>query len=84
MCVITVLQGLRLEEVKLINKSITALGNVISALAERSDRSLGKQGRHIPYRDSILTRLLTDSVGGNSYTLLCANVAPIASHIDER
>eukprot|EP01138_Halocafeteria_seosinensis_P014200 gb/GECG01014499.1/.p1 GENE.gb/GECG01014499.1/~~gb/GECG01014499.1/.p1 ORF type:complete len:558 (+),score=80.36 gb/GECG01014499.1/:1-1674(+) len=75
--------GLRLEEVKLINKSITALGNVISALAEGSGRGEGKPTRHIPFRDSILTRLLTDSVGGNSYTVLCANIAPIASHIDE-
>ena len=50
--------GVRLEESKRINKSLSALGNVIAALTDKQGR------RHIPYRDSKLTRLLEDSVGG--------------------
>jgi kinesin family protein 5 len=50
-----------LEEAKMINKSLSALGNVINALTE----SKGK-GSFIPYRDSKLTRILQESLGGNS------------------
>ena len=48
-----------------------ALGNVISALGDKL-----KQGSHVPYRDSKLTRLLQDSLGGNSRTLMIACVSP--------
>ena len=51
-----------LEEAKMINRSLSALGNVIKALVEKSS--------HVPYRDSKLTRLLQDSLGGNSKTSL--------------
>ena len=55
-------QEQRLVEAQYINKSLLALGNVIAALS--------KKGKHIPYRDSKLTRLLQNSFGGNSYTSL--------------
>lgn len=48
-----------------------ALGNVISALGDRT-----KKGNHVPYRDSKLTRLLQDSLGGNSKTLMIACISP--------
>lgn len=63
----TEVKGKQLEEAKNINKSLTALGMVINTLAE------GKKGAHVPYRDSKLTRLLQDSLGGNAMaTLLIA------------
>ena len=49
-----------------------ALGNVISALGDKA-----KRGSHVPYRDSKLTRLLQDSLGGNSRTLMIACISPI-------
>ncbi|PNW79448.1 hypothetical protein CHLRE_09g415450v5 [Chlamydomonas reinhardtii] len=62
--------GRRLEESKKINASLSALGNVIAALTDRRERS------HIPYRDSKLTRLLEDSLGGNCRTTMIATIAP--------
>lgn len=59
--------GARLAEGAAINLSLSALGNVISALVD------GK-AQHIPYRDSKLTRLLQDSLGGNSKTVMVANL----------
>ena len=56
--------GKQLDEAKNINKSLTCLGIVINSLAE------AKVGGHIPYRDSKLTRMLTESLGGNSMTTL--------------
>jgi hypothetical protein len=53
-----------------INLSLSALGNVISALSE------GRKGGHIPYRDSKLTRLLQDSLGGNTKTMMIAAISP--------
>ncbi|OMJ93289.1 hypothetical protein SteCoe_3751 [Stentor coeruleus] len=61
--------GLRLEEAKHINKSLTALGQVIFSLTD------GKS-THIPYRDSKLTRVLQDSLGGNSKTSLIVTCSP--------
>lgn len=58
----------RLKEASKINRALSSLGNVISALAENST--------HVPYRDSKLTRLLQDSLGGNSKTIMIANVGP--------
>lgn len=58
----------RLKEASKINRALSSLGNVISALAENSS--------HVPYRDSKLTRLLQDSLGGNSKTIMIANVGP--------
>ena len=63
--------GKRLEECKKINQSLSALGNVIAALTDP------KQTRnHIPYRDSKLTRLLEDSLGGNCKTTMMAMISP--------
>ena len=61
-----------------INKGLLALGNVISALTEES----GKKN-HIPYRDSKLTRVLQDSLGGNSRTTMIACVSPHDSNYEE-
>ncbi|XP_066581375.1 osmotic avoidance abnormal protein 3-like [Prorops nasuta] len=61
--------GERLKEAASINLSLSALGNVISALAAGN-------GRHVPYRDSKLTRLLRDSLGGNARTLMIACISP--------
>mmetsp|Transcript_91920 Transcript_91920/g.259042 ORF Transcript_91920/g.259042 Transcript_91920/m.259042 type:complete len:1077 (-) Transcript_91920:62-3292(-) len=69
--------GQRLEETKKINQSLSALGNVISALTERRAR------QHIPYRDSKLTRLLEDSLGGNCRTTMMAMVSPAAESFAE-
>ncbi|KAL7690530.1 putative kinesin-like protein [Plasmopara halstedii] len=68
--------GNRLKEGCKINLSLSALGNVISALVD------GK-GKHIPYRDSKLTRLLQDSLGGNTKTLMVAAVSPADYNYDE-
>ncbi|XP_039446984.1 kinesin-like protein KIF3A [Culex pipiens pallens] len=68
--------GLRLKEATKINLSLSVLGNVISALVD------GKS-THIPYRNSKLTRLLQDSLGGNSKTVMCASVSPADSNYVE-
>ncbi|MCL7043707.1 hypothetical protein MKW94_003814 [Papaver nudicaule] len=65
-------EGERLKEAASINKSLSTLGHVIMVLV---DVAQGKQ-RHIPYRDSRLTFLLQDSLGGNSKTMIIANVSP--------
>ncbi|XP_053538703.1 kinesin-like protein KIF28 isoform X1 [Ictalurus punctatus] len=63
----------RLKEGTAINLSLTTLGNVISALAEVS---LGKKAVYIPYRDSVLTKLLQSALGGNSRTVMIATLSP--------
>ena len=68
--------GDRLKEANKINLSLSALGNVISALVD------GKSS-HVPYRDSKLTRLLQDSLGGNTKTVMVANVSPASDNYDE-
>eukprot|EP00440_Ansanella_granifera_P022989 gb/GFBE01024968.1/.p1 GENE.gb/GFBE01024968.1/~~gb/GFBE01024968.1/.p1 ORF type:complete len:792 (+),score=272.25 gb/GFBE01024968.1/:1-2376(+) len=68
--------GERLKEATKINLSLSALGNVISALVD------GKSA-HIPYRDSKLTRLLQDSLGGNTKTVMVANLGPADYNYDE-
>lgn len=71
-------QGDRAKEGIAINSGLLALGNVISALGDESRRSA-----HVPYRDSKLTRLLQDSLGGNSQTLMLACVSPADSNFME-
>ncbi|XP_028966984.1 kinesin-like protein KIF3A [Galendromus occidentalis] len=68
--------GQRLKEASKINLSLSTLGNVISALVD------GKS-THVPYRNSKLTRLLQDSLGGNSKTLMVANVGPAQYNYEE-
>lgn len=68
---ITGATGKRLEECKKINQSLSALGNVIAALTDLK----GPKG-HIPYRDSKITRLLEDSLGGNCKTTMMAMISP--------
>ena len=73
-------EGLRLNEAKNINKSISALGNCVAALTSETARN---SIAHVPFRDSKLTRLLTDSLGGNSKTFLYACVGPSLLNYDE-
>ncbi|XP_052232106.1 kinesin-like protein KIF28 isoform X2 [Dreissena polymorpha] len=72
--------GDRLKEGANINKSLSALGNVISALA---DLSMGKKKVMVPYRDSILTKLLQNALGGNSKTIMIAALSPADINYDE-
>lgn len=72
--------GMRLREGIHINKGLLALGNVISALGDDKKR---KEGGHVPYRDSKLTRLLQDSLGGNSKTVMIACVSPADTNAEE-
>jgi hypothetical protein len=66
-----------LLELKTINLSLSCLGKVISSLA------LGKKAGHISYRDSKVTRILQDSLGGNTRTTLIAAVSPLMDHSEE-
>ncbi|XP_058747789.1 kinesin-like protein KIN-4C isoform X2 [Vicia villosa] len=72
--------GMRLKEGIHINKGLLTLGNVISALGDEKKR---KEGGHVPYRDSKLTRLLQDSLGGNSKTVMIACVSPADTNVEE-
>nr|XP_038040205.1 chromosome-associated kinesin KIF4A isoform X2 [Anas platyrhynchos] len=71
-------EGDRLKEGININRGLLCLGNVISALGDEN-----KKGGFVPYRDSKLTRLLQDSLGGNSHTLMIACVSPADSNLEE-
>jgi kinesin family protein 3/17 len=68
--------GDRFKEAININQSLTTLGNVISALVD-------SKSSHVPYRDSKLTRLLQDSLGGNTKTVMIANLGPADWNFDE-
>lgn len=72
--------GLRFKEGVHINRGLLALGNVISALGDDKKR---KEGTHVPYRDSKLTRLLQDSLGGNSRTVMIACISPADINAEE-
>ncbi|KAF9344944.1 kinesin-like protein Klp8, partial [Mortierella sp. AD094] len=81
--------GARLKEGANINKSLTTLGKVISALAEASGAPAPKKGvkkppeTFVPYRDSVLTWLLKDCLGGNSKTTMIAALSPADVNYDE-
>ncbi|KAF8314728.1 kinesin-domain-containing protein [Clavulina sp. PMI_390] len=74
----TLNMGKRMVEGANINKSLLALGNVINALC-----ASGNQTRHIPYRNSKLTRLLRFSLGGNCKTVMICAVAPASNHYED-
>merc|ERR1719482_943804 len=69
--------GQRLKEGANINRSLLALGNCITALADKNRRG------HVPYRDSKMTRLLKDSLGGNCRTVMIANISPSHRQFEE-
>mgnify|MGYP001186862366 FL=1 len=60
--------GQAMEEAKAINKSLSSLGNVVSAI--------NGQSKHIPYRSSLLTQLMSDSLGGNAKVQMFVNLSP--------
>lgn len=66
---------LSLQEANSINKSLSALGDVISALATEQ--------AHVPYRNNKLTQLMQDSLGGNAKTLMFLNISPSDCNLDE-
>ena len=67
--------GQRMEELKKINKSLSALGDVIAALADHA--------KFVPYNNSVLTTLLSESLGGNSKTIMMAAISPADDNFDE-
>ncbi|XP_050554855.1 kinesin-like protein KIF13A isoform X9 [Spodoptera frugiperda] len=74
--------GDRLKEGSNINKSLTTLGLVISKLADQSSGTKNKD-KFVPYRDSVLTWLLKDNLGGNSKTVMVATISPAADNYEE-
>ena len=76
--------GARLKEGAEINRSLSTLGRVIAALADMSTGAKKKKGANqVPYRDSVLTWLLKDSLGGNSMTAMIAAISPADINFDE-
>lgn len=71
-------RGLRLREGAKINTSLLALANCINALGDKN-----KKGFFVPYRDSKLTRMLKDSLGGNCKTVMITTISPAASQYEE-
>jgi hypothetical protein len=70
--------GATMKEGININKSLLSLGNVIAALTDEA-----KRNAHVPYRDSKLTRILQDSLGGNSRTSMIACCSPAETNFEE-
>lgn len=79
-------EGTRLKEGSAINQSLTALGNVIETLADLSQMTPAQvkaSQRVVPYRDSKLTRILQESLGGNAKTIMVAAISPAADNFKE-
>eukprot|EP00941_MAST-03F_sp_MAST-3F-sp1_P002382 g2382.t1 len=82
----TKVTGVELKEATSINRSLFTLGKIISLLSNRHDAELKKKSSiksHIPYRDSTLTKLLMDSLGGTAKTLMIACVSPGSRFLNE-
>ncbi|XP_048265222.1 kinesin-like protein KIF13B isoform X10 [Bombus affinis] len=75
--------GDRLKEGSNINKSLTTLGLVISKLADQNSGNNKNKDKFVPYRDSVLTWLLKDNLGGNSKTVMVATISPAADNYEE-
>ncbi|WPG97258.1 kinesin-like protein [Acrodontium crateriforme] len=75
--------GARLKEGAEINRSLSTLGRVIAALADMSSPKAKAKGMQVPYRDSVLTWLLKDSLGGNSLTAMIAAISPADINFEE-
>ncbi|XP_078089244.1 kinesin-like protein KIF28 [Mustelus asterias] len=69
----------RFNEARAINLSLTTLGNVISSL---SDKAVGRRVQYVPYRNSVLTRLLSTALGGNSKTIMVTTISPADIYYD--
>eukprot|EP00658_Telonema_sp_P-2_P009697 TRINITY_DN13609_c0_g1_i1.p1 TRINITY_DN13609_c0_g1~~TRINITY_DN13609_c0_g1_i1.p1 ORF type:complete len:568 (+),score=201.60 TRINITY_DN13609_c0_g1_i1:308-2011(+) len=74
---------LRLKEATNINKSLTTLRRVIDVLIENSKIKNPKNWKHAPYRESVLTYVLSDSLGGNSKTMMIATISPHENNIED-
>ncbi|XP_015277559.1 PREDICTED: kinesin-like protein KIF19 [Gekko japonicus] len=72
-------RGKRMKEGAHINRSLLALGNCINALSEKG----GSRAQYVNFRDSKLTRLLKDSLGGNSRTVMIAHISPASTYFEE-
>ena len=75
-------RGARLQEGANINRSLLALGNCITILGA-APNAKGRERKHVPYRDSKLTRLLKDSLGGNTRTVMIGNISPASTCYEE-
>ena len=73
-------RGIRMLEGANINRSLLALGNCINALSDNAEK---KTANYVPYRDSKLTRLLKDSLGGNCRTVMVTNISPSNSNYED-
>ena len=75
--------GVTMTETGAINKSLFTLGKVISALGKKTKGGKLKDDKFVPYRDSKLTKLLMDSLGGSCMTLMIACCSPAESFLEE-
>lgn len=75
--------GDRLKEGNAINQSLSSLGNVIEALADNCNLKPGQKKRFVPYRDSKLTQMLQEGLGGNSSTIMVCAIRPGRTYFDE-
>jgi peptidoglycan hydrolase CwlO-like protein len=76
-------EGIHAREAIKINKSLSQLGLVINKLAERAGKNIRRASEHIPYRDSVLTFLLSEALGGNSKTTMIATISPDTDNLTE-
>lgn len=76
-------KGMRMKEGTMINLSLSTLGDVIKALSQRHPTSSSNSLKHVPYRNSTLTWVLKDCIGGNSRTTILATISPLAPHYAE-